>query len=231
MIVREKAGSFVLIKQHDHALASGLFAQHWAQRPYPLASTLHAIAQHDVAWRGPDSSVRWNEETGRPYSFLDYPAEEKVRAYGEGLDLLEAQDPYAACLCSMHYETLAQGSERPVEARFVEREAARQERLKAGLSAAEVESLGRNLRFLKLCDGLSLFVCLNEPGDAERPPPYPGGFEFDGGRFEPVWEDERTLRLDPTPLSGPFYLAIPYEEVGKDRRHIGGGRLELRVTC
>ncbi len=231
MIVRETPGSFVLVRQHDHALASGLFAERWARRPYPLGSTLYAVAQHDVAWRGLDSSVRWNEEVGRPYSFLDYPAEEKVRAYGEGLDLLEAQDPYAACLCSMHYRTLAQGSQRPVEARFVEREAARQERLKAGLSDEEVESLGRNLRFLKLCDGLSLFVCLNEPGDAERPPPYPGGFELDGRRFEPVWEDGRTLRLDPNPFSGPFDLRVPYEEVGKDRRRIGSGLIELRVTC
>ena len=221
----------MLIKQHDHALVSGLFAEHWAEEPYPLGPTLYAIAQHDVAWRGLDSSVRWNEETGRPYSFLDYPVEEKVRAYTEGLDHLETQDAYAACLCSIHYETLARGSERPGEKRFVEGEVARQERLKTGLSEGEVESLGRNLRFLKLCDGLSLFLCLNEPGDAESPPPYPGGFELDGTRFEPVWEDGRALRLDPNPFSGAFGLGIPYEEFGGDRRRIRSGLIELRVTC
>ena len=75
MIVRERPDSYLLVKQHDHALASGEFARHWAREPLPLESTLYAIAHHDVAWQGPDASVRWNEETGRPYSFVDSPAD------------------------------------------------------------------------------------------------------------------------------------------------------------
>ena len=35
VIVREKGDYYVLIKQHDHALASGEFARHWAERPRP----------------------------------------------------------------------------------------------------------------------------------------------------------------------------------------------------
>ncbi|HEY6674605.1 MAG TPA: DUF3891 family protein, partial [Rubrobacteraceae bacterium] len=103
MIVREKGDYYVLIKQHDHALASGEFARHWAERPRPLEPIIYAIAHHDVAWQAPDARVRWNEETGRPYSFANYPPEEKVRAYVGGLAWLEERDPYAACLSSMHY--------------------------------------------------------------------------------------------------------------------------------
>jgi hypothetical protein len=231
MIVREKPDSFVLVKQHDHALASGEFARYWAREPRPLEPTLYAVAHHDVAWQGPDASVLWNEETGRPYSFVDYPPEAKVRAYAEGLAWLEERDPYAACLCSMHYETLMRrfgGSE--VEERFAEAEARRQERLRAGMSGEELENLEHNLGLLRLCDGLSLYVCLNEPGDREYPPPYPGGFELAGERFEPVWEDRRTLRLQPNPFSEPFGFAIPYQTVGKDRRPIESGRQELRVV-
>ena len=127
MIVREKADAFVLVKQHDHALVSGEFAGRWEDEPRPLESTLYAIAHHDVAWRGPDAEVRWNEKTGRPYSFVDYPPELKVRAYAEGLAWVEERDPYAACLCSMHYETLLRrfGSSE-AEARFVEEEAREQ---------------------------------------------------------------------------------------------------------
>jgi hypothetical protein len=231
VIVREKPGSFLLIKQHDHALASGEFARHWAREPRPLKSTLYAIAQHDVAWQGPDAAVRWNEEAGRPYSFIDYPSEPKVRAYAAGLDLLEAEDPYAACLCSMHYETLVRGSRKEAEARFGEAELERQSRLKAAMSEAELKNLEYNLRFLKLCDGLSLFVCLNEPGQSEHPPPYPQGFALNGQKFEPIWQDQSTLRLRPNPFSEPFDLVIPYLLVDKDGREMESSMLRLRVTC
>ena len=232
MIVREKPDSYVLIKQHDHALASGEFAKYWAREPRPLESTLYAIAHHDVAWREPDARVRWNDEGGRPYSFVDYPPEPKVRAYAGGLDWLEERDPYAACLCSMHYETLVRRLGRSeAEASFAEAESRRQERLRAGMSGEELDNLEYNLGLLRLCDGLSLFVCLNEPGCEDYPPPYPGGFELSGERFAPVWEDRRTLRLEPNPFSGTFDLTIPYLVVGKDRQTLESDRLELRVTC
>ena len=231
VIVREKLDSYVLVKQHDHALAAGEFAKHWAKRPRPLESTLYAIAHHDVAWQEPDARVRWNEKTGRPYSFADYPPELKVRAYAEGLDWLEERDPYAACLCSMHYETLVRrfGSSDEEES-FADAESRRQEKLRAGMSEEELESLEYNLRLLRLCDGLSLFICLNEPGGDDYPPPYPEGFEFRGERFQPIWEDRCTLRLDPNPFSEAFDLSIPYTSVGRDRRPLGGGHLELRVV-
>lgn len=230
MIVRERADSFVLVKQHDHALASGEFAEHWAQRPYPFESTLRAVANHDIAWQALDTSVRWNEEADRPYAFTDYPPKPKVAAYAAGIDLLEKEDPYAACLCSMHYEALVRDFGRSeAEARFAEAEAERQRRLREGMNGEEEGSLERNLEFLRLCDGLSLFVCLNEPGQEGRPPPYPGGFEFDGKVFEPVWRDEYTLSFDPYPFSGSFDLSIPYRLLGKDRRFLGGGALSFRV--
>jgi hypothetical protein len=231
MIVREKPDSFLLVKQHDHALASGEFARRWAKKPWPLASTLYAVANHDVAWRGPDASVRWNEEAGRPYSFTDYPSEPKIAAYTAGLDLLEAEDPYAACLCSMHYETLVRRFGNEDEHAFAEAESQRQERLKDTMSGEEIDSLERNLRFLKLCDGLSLFVCLNEPGKEDYPPPYPQGFVLDGQEFEPVWEDQSILRLRPNPFSEPFDLAIPYLLVGKDGREVERSILNLLVAC
>ena len=231
MIVRQKNGSFVLVKQHDHGLASAEFARRWTERPRPLDSTLFAIANHDLAWQGPDSEVRWNEATGRPYSFADYPAEKKVEAYTGGLDRLEEQDPYAALLCSMHYETLMRTfGESEVEKAFAEAETRRQERLREEVSEEGIENAERNLKFLRLCDGLSLFVCLNEPGGSDYPPPYPGGFAFEGKTYEPVWGDERTLRLAPNPFSAPFELEIPYQVVGEDRRALDSGLIEIRVV-
>ena len=228
MIVRERADSYILIKQHDHGLISGEFARHWAEEPQPLEPTLYAIANHDVGWQRLDASVRWNEESGKPYSFTDYPIESKLRAYKEGINLLEARSPYAACLCSMHYSSFLGGSED--EVRFRESEAERRRRIKNALSREELDNLKRNFRLLQMCDNLSLFVCLNEPGRNDHPW-YKKGVEFEGTRFEPIWEDHRTLRIDPNPFSEPFNLIVPYTLVEKGGQVIGGNRLELRVAC
>jgi hypothetical protein len=228
MIVRERPDSYVLIKQHDHGLISGEFARRWAEEPRPLESTLYAIANHDVGWRGLDTFVRWNEESGKPYSFTNYPTRPKLRAYQEGLDLLEARNPYASCLCSMHYAALVGGSED--EARFRESEVQRQRRIKSVMTEEEAGNLGHNFRLLRLCDDLSLFVCLNEPGRNDHPW-YENGFELESTKFEPVWQDEFTLRLVPNPFSGPFGLIVPYMLVEKGGRTVGNNHLELRVTC
>ena len=229
MIVRENPDSYLLIEQHDHGRVSGEFARHWRERLIPLEPTLYAIANHDIAWQKLDGDVRWNEATGRPYSFVDYPVEPKMVAYREGLDLLEAQDPYACCLCSMHYASFVRDAEGAAEVRFRERENRRQERLKGAMSVEELENLERNFRLLQTCDDLSLFVCLNEPGRNDHPW-YKNGFEFMGAKFEPIWEDRHTLRLNPNPFSGTFDLTLPYLSVGKDRRPLGSGRLGLRVV-
>jgi hypothetical protein len=230
MIVRERTDSFLLIRQHDHGLISGEFANRWTGRPGPPGSALYAIANHDIGWRELDGAVCWNEEENRPHSFTDHPLEPKLRAYREGLDLLESRERYAACLCSMHYARFVEGAESEAAVRFREDELRRQERLKDGMSVEEVESFEPNFRLLQVCDNLSLFVCLNEPGENEHPW-YRDGIGFGEARFEPVWEDERVLRLEPDPFSEPFGVSIPYRLVGKDRRHLGSGRIELQVTC
>jgi Protein of unknown function (DUF3891) len=229
MIVRENPDSYVLIGQHDHGRVSGEFARRWRERPVPLEPTLYAITNHDFAWQRLDRTLRWNETTGRPYSFVDYPVGPKMEAYREGLDFLEARDPYAACLCSVHYSSFVRGAKSAAEVRFREGEDRRQERLRGAMSTQELENLGRNFRLLQMCDDLSLFVCLNEPGHSDHPW-YGEGFEFMGTRFVPIWEDRRTLRLNPNPFSGAFDLSIPYLSVGRDGRPLERALLELRVV-
>jgi Protein of unknown function (DUF3891) len=231
VIVRERPDAFLLFGQHEHALVAGEFALRWMESPDPLESTLYAIVNHDLGWRELDQDVLWNEEKDRPYSFVDYPLDLKLPAQRRGIEAVEDHDAYAGCLCSMHYARFLLDSDRPEEVRFREAEMERQDRLRDRLSDGEQGNLERNFRFLRLCDGLSLFLCLNEPGGEDSPPPYPGGFEFNGTRFEPVWEDRRTLRLDPNPFSEAFGLEIPYRTIGRDHRPLGSERLELRVTC
>jgi hypothetical protein len=129
----------------------------------------------------------------------------------------------------MHYASFMQGSEDAAEVQFREIEFRRQEKLKGHMSAEELENLEHNFRLLQLCDNLSLFVCLNEPGSNEHPW-YKNGFSFEGKKFEPVWEDRGTLRLDPNPFSRPFDLTVPYGAIQRDGRFRESGYLELRVT-
>jgi hypothetical protein len=210
---------------------AGEFARRWGERPTPFDSTVYAVANHDLAWLEPDQEVLWNEEGDRPYSFVDYPLERKLPAQKKGIDLVEDQDPYAGLLCSMHYARFLLDARRPEEVAFREGEFDRQEGIEKSLSEEEQQNLERNFGFLRLCDGLSLFLCLNEPGGEDSPPPYPGGFVFEETRFEPVWEDDRTFGLDPNPFSEAFSVEIPYRIVCRDRRLLGSDILELRVTC
>ena len=220
----------MLFEQHRHGLVSGEFARHWAARIPIHEAALYAIANHDVGWRELDETVRWNDETGSPYSFLDYPVGPKLRAYANGLDYVQAHSPYAACLCSMHYGSFVRDARREPEISFREAEAARRRGIEATLSEEEIGGLEYNFRLLQLCDDLSLFVCLNEPGRNDYTH-YRDGFGFMGTRLQPVWEDERTLRLDPNPFSEDFWIELPYLVFGKGRRPLGNGILELRVTC
>ena len=228
MIVRERPDSFLLFEQHEHALIAGEFALRWKERPRLFESTFYAIANHDLAWRELDREVLWNEEEDRPYSFVDHPLDLKLPAQRRGIDLVADHDPYAGCLCSMHYSRFLLDSVRPEEVEFREGETERQGRLEERIPGIDLEPLERDFRLLRLCDGLSLSLCLNEPGGEDSPPPW---FELEGKRFRLVWEDGQTLRLDPNPFSEAFGIGIPYRIIGRDRRLLGSDILELRVTC
>jgi hypothetical protein len=230
MIVRERSDCFLLFGQHEHALMAGEFARRWVRGPEPFESTVYATTNHDLAWREPDREVLWNEEKDKPYSFMDYPLRLKLSAHKWGVDQVETHDPYAGCLCSMHYARFLLDAERQEEVEFRDGEFERQRRLEEGMSEEERENLERNFQFLRVCDGISLFLCLNEPGGKDNPPPYPGGFVFDGTRFGLVWEEVRTLRFDPNPFPEAFGVEIPYRIIGKDRQLLGSDILELGIT-
>src|SRR5215204_1592180 len=141
MIVRERPDSFLLFEQHEHALIAGEFALRWREKPRPFESAVYAIANHDLAWREADREVLWNEEKDRPYSFVDYPLDLKLPAQRRGIDLVADHDPYAGCLCSMHYARFLLDSERPEEVAFREGEFDRQEGIKKSMTAEGRENL------------------------------------------------------------------------------------------
>lgn len=210
MIVREREGEFILVKQHDHGQIAGRIAAHWRDRPEPYESTLLAIHNHDIGWQLLDQSVRLNPATGRPYSFIDMPLEERLTAYAWGIDQVEEMDPYAACLCSRHYVSFVKDDEKAKA--FVERERQRDARLTAQMDERARRRLPENLELLQTCDRISLFLCLNEPGENIFPW-YRGGIRYGKTLLRPIWLDRWTLRFEPNPFAKAFRIRIPYVRI------------------
>ena len=230
MIVRKLKNSYLLIRQHEHGRISGEFARHWDAGITPQRPTLFAIANHDVGWEELDAEVRFDPDTGEPYSFTNYPLEPKLQAYKHGLDQLEAQEPYASYLCSLHYGSFVRDSSEPAAIEFREREAGRRSRIEDQTPRGWFENAEYNFRLLKLCDDLSLFVCLNEPGKNTFPW-YKDGFDFMDRKLQPIWRDRQTLSLAPNPFSDPFDFTIPYQRIGPDGQHMEDGGIHIRVVC
>jgi hypothetical protein len=236
VIVREREGAYVLITQHDHAMLSGWLAVLWGNRAVPAPAEpagplCLAAALHDVGWTGLDRRPAWNEAEGRPYSFEDLPYDAKLPGRRAGVDRVEAEDAYAALLCSKHYPGLFPSGMRgrPDVAAFVAAEEARQRRLAAALLAAgrtaELDRVEEDLQLLRLWDEISLYVAMNEPGVSgeQEHPWFRHGFGWtapagDGSRlrFRARWLDSRRVALDPFPLREARAYALPYRLVSKE---------------
>lgn len=230
MIVREKEDCFVLFKQYDHSVVSGVFAAHWQEKPEPYASVHCAIQNHDIGWELLDHTVLWNEEMNEPYSFIDHPVEHKLPAYKRGIDLVESEDSYAGYLCSRHFASFFRMAKDEASILFLERENERQRRLKQTFTKQQQERLDVNFRLLQMCDDLSLFVCLNEPGENTFPW-YRNGFKWDGTAINPVWKDPATLTFTPYPFTQSFEITIPYQLVNRQRHILQHDELTIQVVC
>ncbi|WP_173918047.1 DUF3891 family protein [Halobacillus sp. Marseille-Q1614] len=228
MIVNEQENHFLMIAQHDHALVSGEIVLHWRNK-FLLRSKLReeadwAISQHDRAWIPLDQSPLWNDEKQRPYSFVDYPVEEKLKAYQQGIQEVADRSYYAGILCSNHYQSFfSKDSDDPLVLRFLKEEEERCRKL-AKKMKMEVPPDIYQLHFdrLQFCDDISLYVCMQEPGiDKEDEIKwFKNGFrqKFDGAPngIMPKWPDPMHVTLDPFPFEHPFNVRIPYRLVNKE---------------
>lgn len=229
MIVRQRGDHFIIIKQHDHGLMSGVFAEYLSQKIRPWKETLYAISNHDVGWVELDKEILWNEEKNQPYSFIDYPLKPKLAAYTEGILQVESRSIYAGYLCSKHCAYLLEKTNDPLAERFIEKEQVRRQRMRKYLNLEEKQYLLDNFRLLRFCDDLSLSLCLNEPGE-QLHPWYQNGIQYNGKKYQWVWEDLEKLRLTPNLFQNSFQLQIPYQCVNQNREVLEEGTYRWTVT-
>lgn len=227
MIIRKQKDAFLMIQQHDHGKLSRELFRHWKHMPaspHHRDSVSFAIANHDIGWLLLDRKPRWNNEANAPYSFLDYPLAPKLKAYQQGIEMVEAEDSYAALLCSKHYARFVEHHESNIAKNFIETEAMRRQRIMDSLGDVEQEEIAKDYALLQLFDDFSLLLCMNEPGDSVekfhpffqkglRVPQKIEGLHTD--YIQPQWDKPSRMRLNPFPFGDPFSLAIPFKTVSE----------------
>jgi hypothetical protein len=233
VICREHNGAFVMVRQHDHGQVAGELAVYFRspQVPEPArrGEVLRAVRNHDRGWIDLDETPFWNDAKGAPYTFLDFPVVPKLNFYTKGLDEVEADTPYGALLCSLHYDRLIEvaGIVSPEVTRYQEREEERRARIRRELEQTDPigeSELYYDCRLLQFCDDLSLYMALNEPGSpkSEEHPWWKDGFSgsedfgfTDGRRISAEWEGVNKLVLDPFPFTEDVAVTLVLRRVPK----------------
>lgn len=229
MIVYERPGDFVMIKQHDHAQLSAEIAKHVNQSvfldPSRREDVLYSILEHDRGWIDLDDVPIWNDHVHSPYSFMDFPSLLKLAFYKKGIDEVEQENRYAALLCSLHFVSFFDGDEAQATQQFVRHEKARQEKIKLeeGIGTrSDEKELELYFNLLQFCDNVSLYVCLNEPGvkKSEELSWYRHGFPqlfsfLDREKIMPRWVGADKVALSPFPLNRELEASVRIKEVKK----------------
>jgi hypothetical protein len=258
MLRLETETGYYLITHPDHARLAALFAGHWGNAqftpPRPRTSVLHGIRVHDDGWAVRDASPSTTRE-GKPSAFSSelvgaYSAFEEIdlEAYlavrEEAVELVEAIDPYAALLVSMHtYNLLTARADRstivpaqlPLLDAFLDRQRARQMRLLEVVrndpeyTAEEVsdKAVLNNFRLLQATDNLSLLSCVAHRKAATCLHPLP---TEDGGesRIAVIPVGERQFRLAPWPFDQPEIRTCVKARHVKGRRFVSSEELAER---
>ncbi|WP_017256889.1 DUF3891 family protein [Pedobacter arcticus] len=227
MILREDSENYILITQHDHAYIAGELLSHFKKEFIAVEhfeSFKFAVHQHDRAWVIPDSHPLLNDVTQKPFTFLDFPEKLKLYFYKLGIEQVNQANSYAALLCSMHYSNLASSSASETARQFIEREKLRQNHLIAKLKIPHTRLLQYQLKLLKFCDELSLFICMNKPGATkeEEVPQFRKGFvdsEFfhENGESKIIasYKDRNTIKFNSNPFEDIFEVKIHLKRVSK----------------
>ena len=259
--MREEGDRLVLVRQTDHALLSGWLAAAWGAPPWnpprPYDSCVVAGRLHDLPWAAFDEALPRRPD-GRPYAFFEVARAVTTRLYSLGLDAVEAIDPYAGLLSSLHFSGFftshwgwrhghapptLEGEEGEAVERFVAHELARQRRLRdrLGVDGARDRELMCGYLWLQLWDRISLDVCRHGfDGWSGEYPPTPVGPEpgAEVVRLRVALEPGGVCRLDPYPLLPCPYRArvpavrVPLAATGGELRRAwrAGGGDAIEVT-
>lgn len=227
MIVYEHNESYVMVRQHDHALLSGQLAsklnsQYWPERTIQK-EVLYAIQQHDRGWISLDEVPFWNDSSQLPYSFIDFPLTVKLDYYIKGIKEVAEFSHYAAYLCSKHYQSFFENATSKQGVEFYNNESARQKILLDKINI-DNELIEFHFQLLQFFDDLSLYVCYQEPGVTKENElswfrdGFSQSFHFlnNNERIIASWENEKKLRLTHPLITTNEYFSVQVKKVPKE---------------
>ncbi len=214
---KRRADQYWLISQPDHARFSGELAAQFRSALFPRISSelAKAIGTHDAGWEifpaeaDPSHPPRMSSD-GRPLAFIEFPAEEFLRAWNCSIERATEVCARGGIIVSRHFCELGgfrlrhpdglHPGEADLITAFLQNETRRQQRLLVP-AAAEPDELDGLLEVLQFCDLLSLYLC----SGAQRPAAFPQRF---GDRpvticrepFPGNGADQWVYRLDPSPF-------------------------------
>jgi len=234
MIICEYKQNFIMISQHDHAKISGEIAQNWNDDFFygidRKEEVVLAAYEHDRGWIDLDAAPLWNDQQQIPYSFVDFPIEEKTTHYKTGIDEVEKMNKYAGLLCSIHFASFFDKEPNPIGQQFFKQEIKRKHYLLKELAIDEKDkNLKYHLNILRFCDNLSLYICLNKPGvkKLDEHPFFRNGFPqlFPFANNQPIhaqWTNQVTVSLSLSPLKKELQVQLVLKEVKKEDIKVKG---------
>jgi Protein of unknown function (DUF3891) len=174
VIVSARGDGILVVRQVDHQVQCGLMARAYGTGEFARIehwdSVVTAAELHDEGWRGRDDAPGVNGE-GAPVDFPELDRSEHVALYGHGIDLVEAQDPRAGLVVSMHGQGLHEARlgldgaprdrnrQQAAVRAFIEHEEARQARLIQEIDDPDVTTWAWDAyRLLQAWDLLSLYL-------------------------------------------------------------------------
>lgn len=227
MISKINQHSFTLTEQLHHSIVSGEMLSYWKYENLKQSSfypSLHyAISMHDYGWQNFDKQPFWNDQSQQPYSFIDFPTMAKLVLYQHGIHQIEKENPYAALLCSRHYQNFFTEEESPAAKQFVRYEEKRQVRIKKKFPNFDEAKFLYHFGLMNLLDGISLFAAITEFEDGKKPshPFFQDGLEIPevlgliDKHLTLVWLDEHTIGIAPFPFEKSFSCTFKQKELSR----------------
>jgi len=171
--------NWMLTPQPEHARLSSLIATMWNWAGEKVGDeVIQAIRRHDDGWKETEESLPVNA-AGAPSDFTEMPAAVSTETWLRSSTLLEKEGKhYAAMLVGAHFlyfaedaAQLAKLSPRAAIAfgKFIGQQRAIQDRCRAKLEESGAlpsdEKFATDLRFLQVCDTLSILLCSDFTGE------------------------------------------------------------------
>lgn len=222
-----------LITHSDHARLAGAFAEHWGNgqfaAPAPRRQVLLGISAHDDGWAVRDAMPQITksglpsafsiELVGKYSAFEEIDLADYLAVREHAVEVVAAEDPYAALLVSLHtYNLLTERADRstisplqlPQLDEFLDRQRSLQQHLHNSIAADNTLTpyeiawprIQQHFRLLQATDNLSLLSCVDyrHPANLLHPLPLTNGSQQE---ITVRSVGERHFQLTPYPFHQP----------------------------